>query len=273
MIARQVRDAVADMVTRLERTLAGRFVLRLIELRVVDRALALSSKLFVAILPLAILSSAIVSKDSFGDELVDRFGLTGAGANAAHVLFASPSQVQSSLGLLGLLILVSSVLSFARALETVYLDCWRLPPSPPGALRRRLGWLAGLCLYITLVSPLRSVLTEPLAARLAAAVGAAALFLWTPYVLLGRRVAWRRLAPTAAITGGCTLIMGVGSAIALPSMLTTSTLRYGLIGFAFTVVSYLFVTAALIIAAAALGSLLAEQESSVTYDALPAVRP
>src|SRR4051794_31572795 len=75
--ARQVRVAVADVVARLERTLAGRFVLRLIELRVVDRALALSSKLFVAVLPLAILSSSILSKDSFGDELVDRFGLTG----------------------------------------------------------------------------------------------------------------------------------------------------------------------------------------------------
>jgi membrane protein len=127
-------------------------------------------------------------------------------------------------------------------------------------------------LYITLVSPLRSVLTEPLAARLAAAAGAGALFLWTPYVLLGRRVAWKQLAPTAVITGGCTLLMGVGSAIALPSMLTTSTLRYGLIGFAFTIVTYLFVTAALIIVAAVLGNLLAERGSSVAFDAVPVVR-
>ena len=56
-------------------------------------------------------------------------------------------------------------------------------------------------------------------------------------------------------------------------MLTTSTERYGLIGFAFTIVSYLFVAAAVVIAAAALGSLLDERKSSVPYDAVPAGRP
>src|SRR3954449_12104470 len=95
---RRAREAADGLARRLERTLAGRFVLRLVELRVVDRALALSSKLFVAILPLAILSSSLLSKRSFGEELVVRFGLSGAGANAARTLFASPSQVQSSLG-------------------------------------------------------------------------------------------------------------------------------------------------------------------------------
>jgi membrane protein len=267
--ARRARAVAAEALPRLEATLAGRFAVRLVELRVVDRALALSSKLFVAILPLAILSSSLLTGQSFGDELVARFGLTGAGAHAAHVLFASPSQVQSSIGLLGGLILVSSVLSFARALEAVYLDCWRLPPSPSGALKRRLAWLGGLCVYTALLSPLRSLLTDPLGQRLVAAAGAAALFLWTPYVLLGRRVAWRRLAPTAAITGASILIMGVGSAIALPRMLTNSTEHYGLIGFAFSIVSYLFVVAAVVIAAAALGSLLDERRSPVPYEAAP----
>jgi membrane protein len=253
--------APADVVARLESTIAGQFALRLIELRVVDRALALSSKLFVAILPLAILSSSLLTGQAFGDELVERFGLTGAGAHAARVLFAAPSQVKSSLGVLGGLILISSVLSFARSLEAVYLDCWRLAPSPPGAFKRRLAWLGGLCVYTVVLSPLRSLITDPLGQRLVAAAGAAALFLWTPYVLLGRRVPWRRLAPTGAITGASILIMGVGSALALPRMLTNNTEQYGLIGFAFTIVSYLFVAAAVVIAAAALGSLLDERRA------------
>ena len=260
--ARGARAAVIEALPRLEATFAGRFVVRLVELRIVDRALALSSKLFVAMLPLAILSSSVFAGESFGDELIARFGLTGPGANSARELFASPGQVQSSLGVLGLLILVSSVLSFARALEAVYLDCWRLPPSPPGAFKRRLAWLGGLFVYTIVLTPLRSLLTDPLGHRLVAAAGAAALFLWTPYVLLGRRVEWRRLVPTGLITGGSILIMGVGAAIALPRMLTNSTEHYGLIGFAFSIVSYLFVVAAVIIAAAALGSLVDEQRSS-----------
>jgi membrane protein len=257
--ARGIRAAAAELVPRLEHTLAGSYLVRLVELRVVDRALALSSKLFVAILPLAILSSSVLSSQGFGDELVNRFGLTGAGADAAHQLFASPSQVQSSIGLLGLVILVSSVLSFARALEAVYLDCWRLPALGAGAIKRRLLWLAGLCVYITLLAPLRSLLSDTSAHRLVAATGAAVLFLWTPYVLLGGRVTWRRLLPTSAITGASSLALNLGAAITLPGMLTTSTLRYGLIGFAFSIVTYLFVMSAVLIAAAALGSLLDER--------------
>jgi membrane protein len=267
--ARGARAAAAELIPRLEHTLAGRYALRLVELRVVDRALALSSKLFVAILPVAILSSSFLTDEGFGDELVLRFGLTGAGADAARQLFASPSQVQSGLGLLGLVILISSVLSFARALEAVYLDCWRLPTAVAGAFKRRLAWVASLCVYIALLSPLRSLLADSLAQRLVAAAGAALLFLWTPYVLLGRRVTWQRLLPTGAITGGATLVLTVGAAIALPRMLTTSTLRYGLIGFAFTIVSYLFVMSAVIIAAAALGSLLDERRTPVPYGAVP----
>jgi membrane protein len=250
--------AATSVWLRLRETLAGRFALRLVELQVVDRALALSSKLFIAILPVTILSTSLVSGQAFGDELVARFGLTGAGAHAARTLFASPSQVQAGFGFLGLLILASSVLSFARALEGVYLDCWRLPPSSGQAFRRRLAWLAGFGIYVIALSPLRSLLTDPLAQRLVAAAGAGALFLWTPYVLLGGRVPWRRLLPTAAITGGSILVGGVVSAIVMPQLLTHDTVRYGLIGFAFGIVTWLFVLASVLIAAAALGSLIDE---------------
>jgi membrane protein len=280
--ARRARDAAAAARLKLDHTLAGHVLVRLLELRVVDRALALSSKLFIAILPVAILASALVSGQAFGDELVERFGLTGAGAHAARVLFAAPSQVQAGLGFLGVLILASSVLSFARALEAVYLDCWRLPPSTPAAFTRRLTWLAGFCLYIAVLSPLRTLITDPLAQRLVAAAGAGALFLWTPYVLLARRVTWRRLLPTAAITAAAMLILGVGAAIALPRMLTHNTERYGLIGFTFSIVTFLFVVAAVVIAAAVLGSVIDERsrrprrdgtESSVRHGAVPAARP
>jgi membrane protein len=258
------RDAAAGAWLQLEHTLAGRFAVRLLELRVVDRALALTSKLFIAILPASILSTSLVSGQAFGDELVERLGLTGAGAQAARVLFASPSQVQAGLGFLGVLILASSILSFARALEGVYLDCWQLPGASAQAFRRRITWLAGFCVYITVLSPLRALITDPLAQRIAAAAGAGALFLWTPYVLLGGRIGWRRLMPTAVITGGAILIAGVVSAIVMPELLTHDTERYGLIGFAFGIVTWLFAMATVVIAAAVLGSLVDERSRHET---------
>jgi membrane protein len=233
-----------------------------VDLRAVDRALALASKLFIAILPLSILCTAVVSGQDFGSELVVRFGLTGDGAHAARDLFASPAQVQGGIGLLGVVILVSSILSFARALERVYLDAWQLPAADAGAVRSRLKWLAGLVVYTVILSPLKTGLDgldAENAMRFISAVGASVLFLWTPSVLLGGRVPWRRLLPTAAVTGGATLVLGVGSAIVMPGVVSHNTQRYGLIGFTFSMVSWLFVAALVIIAAAIVGKLLDEE--------------
>jgi membrane protein len=269
--AQRAADLAREAWTRFQGTLAGRFVAGLVELRVVDRALALASKLFIAILPLSILSTALVSRRSFGDQMVQRFRLTGSGADAAEALFASPSQVQSGVGVIGLVILVSSVLSFARALERVYLDCWDLPATA-AALRGRMAWVAGFCLYLALWSGLRALLETIDARRLTsitwAAVGAL-LFLWTPYVLLGKRVSWRRLLPTAAATGSALLALGVGSAIVLPRIISHNTERYGYIGFAFSMVSWLFTGTVVIIAAAVLGRLVtAEREARVLAGAV-----
>jgi membrane protein len=256
--AQELRTAVEATWRRLEETRPGRYVTALIDMRVVDRSLALASKLFVAILPLSILSTALVTKKAFGDQLVIRFRLTGQGADAARALFAAPTIVQSGVGLLGLLILTSSVLSFARALERVYLDSWRLP-AEHGALRGRLTWLAGFCLYLAVITPVHSLLVSLSLPGFTGPVNAffaAAMFVWTPYVLLGRRVAWRRLVPTGAISGAAMLAFGLGSVVVMPGIVTHNAARYGYIGVAFSMVTWLFAAAAVIIAAAVLGALI-----------------
>jgi hypothetical protein len=242
-----------------QQSLGGRFLEAFLEMRVIDRALALASKLFIAILPMSILISALLSGQAFGDELVARFGLTGGGAEAARTLFATPAQVQAGIGLLGLVILVSSILSFARALERVYLDCWELPAITSGAVRARLLWLAG---FVVTVSALSTANDAVEAAGASAAgwfialAGGGAFFLWTPYVLLGRRIPARRLVGTAVVTGAALFVLAVGSDVVMPDLVTRNTARYGLIGFTFSLVSWLFSAAVLVVSAAILGALL-----------------
>ncbi len=242
-----------------QQSLGGRFLEAFLEMRVIDRALALASKLFIAILPMSILITALLSGQAFGDELVARFGLTGGGAEAARTLFATPAQVQAGIGLLGLVILVSSILSFARALERVYLDCWELPAITAGAVRARLLWLAG---FVVTVSALSTANDAVEAAGASAAgwfialAGGGVFFLWTPYVLLGRRIPARRLVVTALITGVALFVLAVGSDVVMPDLVTRNTARYGLIGFTFSLVSWLFSAAVLVVSAAILGALL-----------------
>jgi len=71
---------LAKLKARFERSFAGEVVAELLRLEVVERSLALASKLFVAVIPLSIIISAVVpGADNFGDKLVDRLGLTGKG--------------------------------------------------------------------------------------------------------------------------------------------------------------------------------------------------
>lgn len=235
-------------------TLAGACVRSFVELRSIDRALALASKCFVALLPLSILSTAVISGREFGNELVLHFGLTGSGARAARVMFASPAEVQAGVGLVGVVILLSSAFSLARAIERVYLDAWQLAPvGGRSAVNRRVAWLLTLLVgWVALIE--LHVLLPRTQGLLPTAIAAGLFFLWTPYVLLGHRINWRQLLPTSAITGAAVLALGIGSAVAMPRLISRNTDRYGLVGLTFSLVSWLFAAALVIVAAAIVGA-------------------
>jgi len=235
-------------------TFAGACAHSFVELRAIDRALALASKCFVALLPLSILSTAVISGREFSDELVRRFALTGSGARAARLMFASPAEVQAGVGLLGVVILLSSAFSLARAIERVYLDAWQLPPvRGRNAVNHRLAWLLSLLVVWAALIELHVLLADR-RGLVATAIGTGLFFLWTPYILLGHRVAWRRLLPTGAITGAAAVALGIGSVAIMPRLISRNTDRYGLIGLTFSLVSWLFVAALLIVTAAILGA-------------------
>jgi membrane protein len=247
----------ADARARFERSLAGEVLDELVRLEVIDRSLALASKLFVAIIPLSIILKAIApGSGNFGDDLVRRFGLSGSGAHATRQLFATGGEVRGAVSVIGILIVLYSVLSFTRALQRVYLQVWRLRPQLPEALIRQLTWMAGFCLYTLVLSPLRDLEHRHNVASLYApsAIALGALFwLWTPRVLLGNRISWHRLLASALLTTVGNTLYAVGTALFLPSIMTTNAERYGLIGVAFALVTWLFVYAAVIVVAACLG--------------------
>jgi membrane protein len=82
------------------------------------------------------------------------------------------------------------------------------------------------------------------------AVGAAALWWAVLRLLLGGRVTWRALLPGAVITGvGQSLVMLV-SGLVVPAFVERESARYGLIGTAFVLVSWLVVLGVLLVVAA-----------------------
>ena len=187
----------------LERSFAGRCVYRFLELDGVDRALALASRAFIAVIPLAVVATAVTpTGESFGDRLVERFELNGEAAETIRQLFVTPPEARGAATVVGLAALLVTCLSFARLLQRTYERIWRLEPAGPRAVFRGLAWIVGFAAWLAFVVPMRNWLRDLGDDAFYVVVTAAAstvLWIWTPYVLLGGRISWRRLLPSALV--------------------------------------------------------------------------
>lgn len=245
---------LASLRARYQRSLPREIVEELVRIEVVDRALALASKLFVAVIPLSIILSATVpGSDGFGENFVARFGLSGLGASATRALFATKGTVRGAVSVIGLVILFYSIFSFTRGLQRVYVDIWGLTPQKFEAIVRRATWILGFVVYLAALSPIQDYDRDhhvPLFYASLALVLGSGFWMWTPYVLLGRRIPWRRLLPTGLITAAGISAYTIGSSLYLPTIFTHNAERYGLIGIAFGLVTWLFAYSGVVIACA-----------------------
>src|SRR5512132_2389142 len=79
-----------------------------------DRAIALASSALTALIPLAIIASLVRSalggKDT-ATRIIERYDLTGGGAEAVKDIFAAPTGTSTSVGIVGVFFLLIAVLS------------------------------------------------------------------------------------------------------------------------------------------------------------------
>jgi membrane protein len=255
MSARALRE-------RFERTLVGRLVGRILELNPVERALALGSKLFTAVVPAAILVSALLSSpDALPNRLIDGFNLTGTGAGAVRQLFEVPSgPAGATVSVIGVLVLVYSLVSFARALQRLYEDAWHLPALRTG-VAWGIVWLVAFAVYFSLTTPISRVLHShgfTVSAFLVSIIGGAVLWSITPAILLGRRVPLRALRRGGITTAILLTLFNIGTRIYIPHSMNTNITRYGLVGATLTILSWLFAFSLVLVVSAAAGAVLSE---------------
>jgi uncharacterized BrkB/YihY/UPF0761 family membrane protein len=258
---RSTRDysGMRERATRfLQRSFAGRCVYRFVELEGVDRALALSSRAFVALIPLAVVATAFTPTDeNLGNRLVERFELDGKAAETIRQLFATPSDVRGGATVIGLGALLVTSLSFARLLQRTYERIWGLEPVGLRGVLRGLAWIGGFALWLAFVVPIRNWLRDVGGVSFYVVVTVAAsamLWAWTPYVLLGRRIQWQRLVPSALIAAVGLAALTGASILYMPGTIERSAETYGLIGVTFAFVSWLFAAALVITASAVIGA-------------------
>jgi membrane protein len=240
--------------TSFEQSFVGRCVTSFVELRGLDRAMILASQSFTALIPLLILISAVLpigSGNSAADAIIRRFELTGDAARSVEVAFAQSEP--SSVGVVSLFLLVFSGVSLTRRLQRLYLQAYGLPPRP--GLRSSLNAASGLAALIVEIALLYLVGTLvralPFELTFATVMSAVAgLVLWTsvPYLLLDRRIPWRRLLPGGVLAAVGVSLYGLATTVYMTRLLTAYSQRYGVFGVTVALVGWLLCVCSIVVA-------------------------
>jgi membrane protein len=224
-----------------------------------DRAIALASGALTALIPLSIVTSAVTSQlggKGTAERIIDRYELTGGGAEAVEDVFAPPSGTSTSLGIIGFLFLMIAVLSYTRGVQRLFEQTWELEPLSVRNTFNGLLWIGGLTLYLVLSGALHAALGRSqleLSAALLATPLSAVFLVWSGEVLSAKRIGRRELLPFGSFGAVVLALYSVGATVYVPHLFSSYATRYGVIGAVFAMISALFCVMVVVVGSAAAG--------------------
>ena len=230
-----------------------------------DRAMALASSTLTALIPLAILIGALlphVQAEGAAQWLIDRYALTGGGADAVRDALAPSTATNTDVGLFGVLLLVIAVLSFARGVQRLFERTWELRPLSVRNTVNDLLWIAGLIAYLLISGVAHREIGHSrvqVGANLLLTPVTAIFLAWSGHALTAKRIPLRSLVPFAIVASLALAVYFAGAAVYLPHLFSSSATRYGVIGAVFAMISALFGFMVALVASSALGRELFEE--------------
>ena len=241
-----------------------------------DRSIALASGALTAVIPLAIIASALSSQlggKGTADHIIDRYDLTGGGAEAVRDIFSPPSGTSTSIGIIGFLFLIVAVLSFSRAVQRLFEQTWELEPLSVRNTFNGLLWIGGLCVYIAVSGVVHAALGRgrlELTATLLAMPLSAVFLVWTGWVLSAKRIARQALLPFALLGSALLALYSIGATVYVPHLFSTYATRYGVIGAVFAIISALFCVMVVVVGSSAAGREVHDELDRISRGERPA---
>ncbi|MEV6008788.1 YhjD/YihY/BrkB family envelope integrity protein [Streptomyces sp. NPDC051976] len=234
-----------------------------------DRSMALASSALTALVPLAILSGALLSTVvhyDAADRIIKRYGLTGRGAESVSSLLSPTEGTGTSAGILGVVFATISALSFARASQRLFEQTWELKPLSVRNTRNGLLWILALGTYTAVTGWLHAILGGDrlaIAATVCEVPVTVAFLVWSGRVLSAKRISWPDLLPFALSAAVLAAVYSVGAAVYLPNLFNSYAARFGAAGAVFAMISALFGAMFVIVASAALGREVREELTQI----------
>jgi membrane protein len=236
----------------------GACLKRAFEMDAFVRVTVLAAQSFTAGIPMVIVLSALTPRSrDFPERIVHRFNLHGSTADQVRALFLAPNDGQAAITWVSVAFLIAAVMSFAATLMVVYERTLSLPHIGLRARWRAAVWMVAAAVYLGWFVELRPNVYDGganIERALLSVLGSYVFWLFTPRILLGPRVSWRRLHPIAALTTVALALLTLASPLYMPRMISEDAARFGTIGAAFALLSWLVVVATLIVGSAVVAS-------------------
>jgi membrane protein len=221
----------------------------------INRAMLFGAVLLLCFVPFLIIVQALAGR-SATTRLIQRFGLSGEAADATTAVFTSPSNTDAAVTGLSYVLFVLSGIAVAGAIQELYERVFDLETRGLTDAPRRIVWLAMLVALAALASwvgPSVHGAGGPVLLAILA-LGAITAFWWlTMWLLLGGRISWRELIPSAVATGIFWLAMCLVFNLTMSSTITSNYKKYGEIGVVLSFMSFLIAIGVVIILGAIIG--------------------
>jgi membrane protein len=278
---RELAYAVLDLVPPLRRTTD-----ELLRVEFVDRSMVIAAQALLALIPLVVVLAAFLPAE-LTDAGVHRFedvtGLSEAAGtlvtDQVEPLAPEASSVRAQTGAVGLLIVLLSSSSFARAVMRTCERIWALP-SVGGMRGRRhaLAWLVAWLVALQSLTVVARLVPDALPGWVDGVGRAAVIGLvwwWTLHTLLSNRVPWRSLALPAFLSGVAVVVYAAGSSVVMPRYALSAAQQYGTFGLVLAVATWLVGIAGVSIVTAVVGRVLVEDPwvRRVAHSGRAALRP
>lgn len=260
----QARRSIERGRVRLQETARGQLLFRavsdVVEVGVVDRAMTLAAQAFTSLVPVMIAIGTLGAMDPVSESLRSDYGLDLSDLDAAG------DSSTTTFGVVGVLMLVVSATSYARALGRTYGHIWNV-----AHLRFRQGWrwvlvIIAIATGAVAIAAARELNSVPVVGHVLTWVVQFAIWamVWTavPGLLTGSGISARARWCSGIVTAAGLTALEIGSAVALPRIMQSAQSQFGLLGMVFTLIGWLFVFSAIVVVAATMVHSVAASEGS-----------
>ena len=250
------RKALSAARNWFEGSVAQSFLRQLKELDFASQAMLFGAGLLVSVLPFLILLSAFANQ-RIDDDISLRMGLDRRAARIVDHLFTSAPASLNAATVTSLVFVTAGIVAVASSVQQIYEKVFRQAHRGLRDLFRLLTWIVALCLAVACESAAGRPVSAAGGGWLAPLVTVAIMtpfIWWTMHFLLAGRVPWRRLLPSAIITGVFFGGLGVFSKFFFSETIVSDSKTYGTVGAVFSIMTWFIAIGAVIILGAVAGA-------------------